>query len=696
MKEITTEQLVKLLDEALSEAPSTGNQDQRLRDKLTKDAEQKNLVPVGATNWAYKWDTTGETDEKGRYKLSPGKFASFKTVDGRFVPIQKNTPSEKPSGPSQQPTAISKTSKSSKPKTSVKAPSGGKFSLAGASKISSRITSHVEHFRESGKINQSVANKFLSMANIIDRASSNLMSNRQRKVDAGRNMLAGLVDRFQLRPDIIDGKKVAISVGRYNKIPTQLKTVLNSSTFNNMLDYASVKPLAPVDSKNNLRWKSAVAFAATPTLKTKHSVETSDEVKEIFDKFETLSGLRESSKELYCVVDENGKFKPSGGSNSREYLAKSIEEDESLDNVIDVLETHMEDLSRYESIGLKPTVGSTISDMVPIAISTLKNYKENLRNLTTKMPDMSMSEVADYVNKTYAEMVVELHSTDATLAGTILKGFAETHMYRQELARGDQAYLPPDNTFPGVDKIRIEKDGDTAGERLSLVQVKYGLSKDDTFGFKTEARTLAYFANDEKYRTIFSHEAGAEGSETGIDSQFITDSEEFSSLLEDADLLDAVTDVDELQAVTSKFITETTLLREQLRGKLRNQKALSSHLSGKLVNGPKMQKQRDELAAGIWNTVDENKILKKFGPAITKKVKDNPLLFINTVALSAVLKTSNGLDKIVNNAQFIKDDSFISKEYIASPSVRNWNIEWSTAGRSSGTLRVGPRIPSKK
>ena len=50
--------------------------------------------------------------------------------------------------------------------------------------------------------------------------------------------------------------------------------------------------------------------------------------------------------------------------------------------------------------------------------------------------------------------MVGLHKSDSDIASSIMKQIAENNLYEQELANGEEVYLPSAGNFPAGDKIK--------------------------------------------------------------------------------------------------------------------------------------------------------------------------------------------------------------------------------------------------
>jgi len=91
-------------------------------------------------------------------------------------------------------------------------------------------------------------------------------------------------------------------------------------------------------------------------------------------------------------------------------------------------------------------------------------------------------------------LMVDLHKADGDIANSIMKQLAENNLYEQELANGEEVYLPSAGNFPAGDKI---KGGTT--ERVSLISCKFGKAG-RIYGCPANYKTIAELHQKESKR----------------------------------------------------------------------------------------------------------------------------------------------------------------------------------------------------
>ena len=101
--------------------------------------------------------------------------------------------------------------------------------------------------------------------------------------------------------------------------------------------------------------------------------------------------------------------------------------------------------------------------------------------------------------------MLDLHKADSDIANSILKQIAENNLYEQELANGEEVYLPSAGNFPAGDKI---KGGTT--ERVALVSCKFGKSG-RIYGCPANSKTICELHQDESKRNNQGQYLGEDG-----------------------------------------------------------------------------------------------------------------------------------------------------------------------------------------
>ena len=119
--------------------------------------------------------------------------------------------------------------------------------------------------------------------------------------------------------------------------------------------------------------------------------------------------------------------------------------------------------------------------------------------------EIPSEEAKDAINDSYNELFSNLHNSDSDAASAVIKQIAENNLYEQELANGEEVYLPSAGNFPGGDKILK-----TGTERVDLISCKFGKSG-RTYGFPANAKAVTQLHPDETKRGRSGQYIGEEG-----------------------------------------------------------------------------------------------------------------------------------------------------------------------------------------
>ena len=216
-------------------------------------------------------------------------------------------------------------------------------------------------------------------------------------------------------------------------------------------------------------------------------------------------------KSLFGPTDDNGNLLSPSSKHSKEYLKFSIKNNVSVDNTIKVLE-------KYASEG----------KLSPDLANSVKAHKQRLNDILEGM-EIPSEEAANAVDESYARMFDELMKQNQDLASRMLKQFAEMRLYDSEIAKGDEAYLPGDGSFPAGDKL-VFKDGAGGTERVSFVSVKYGKSG-DVYGCPANSKALQTLHPDKNKRNRQGQYIGEAGYTLAINDELVSDKETTKSTI---------------------------------------------------------------------------------------------------------------------------------------------------------------------
>ena len=219
--------------------------------------------------------------------------------------------------------------------------------------------------------------------------------------------------------------------------------------------------------------KQGFTTAAKPDLGNENIIKPSDDVRvsQYFESHPVLKKIRPSLHGIFGLKDENGNVKMPSSDYSKDYLAQSIN-NPALQNTIDFAKEQVKN--------------NTVDEGVLIG---LESHKQRMNDIlkNSKIPS---PEAAQAIADSYNKLMVDLHKADAEVANAILKQLAENNLYEQELANGEEVYLPSAGNFPAGDKI---KGGML--ERVSLVSCKWG-KEGRTYGCPANSKTICELHQD--------------------------------------------------------------------------------------------------------------------------------------------------------------------------------------------------------
>ena len=236
---------------------------------------------------------------------------------------------------------------------------------------------------------------------------------------------------------------------------------------------AKVSALVELKTFDAKSVKQGFTTAAKPDLGNENIIKPSDDVRvsEYFESHPVLKKIRPSLHGIFGLKDEDGNVKMPSSDYSKDYLAQSIN-NPALQNTIDFAKEQVKN--------------NTVDEGVLTGLESHKKRMDDiLKNVKIPSPEAAQA-IADSYNK----LMVDLHKADADVANAILKQLAENNLYEQELANGEEVYLPSAGNFPAGDKI---KGGML--ERVSLVSCKWG-KEGRTYGCPANSKTICELHQD--------------------------------------------------------------------------------------------------------------------------------------------------------------------------------------------------------
>ena len=251
---------------------------------------------------------------------------------------------------------------------------------------------------------------------------------------------------------------------------------------------AKVSSLVELKTFDSKGVKQGFTTAAKPDLGNENIIKPSDDkrVAEYFEGHPVLKKIRPALHGIFGIKDENGNVKMPSSEYSKDYLKQSID-NPALQNTIDFAKTQVE--SGGVDVGV---------------LNGLESHKKRMDDIlkTAKIPS---KEAAKSIADSYNTLMIDLHNADSDVASAILKQLAENNLYEQELANGEEVYLPSAGNFPAGDKI---KGGML--ERVSLVSCKFG--KDGrTYGCPANSKSICELHQDKSKQNNQGQYLGEDG-----------------------------------------------------------------------------------------------------------------------------------------------------------------------------------------
>ena len=331
-------------------------------------------------------------------------------------------------------------------------------------------------------VNQTIVNDFKSR---VEKRKADLNSNHQQilkdslnRIDIIYSDTSSNEQKVQAAQWLIDNAGFSTNENRkkayFNKLGGNRKIISGDAGTAKSADLvAKVSSLVELKTFDAKGVKQGFTTAAKPDLGNENIIKPSDDkrVSEYFESHPVLKKIRPGLHGIFGVKDENGNVKMPSSQYSKDYLKQSIE-NPALQNTIDFA---------------KEQVNNNTVDVG--VLNGLESHQKRMGDIlkNAKIPSAEASkEIAD----SYNTLMVDLHNADADVASAILKQLAENNLYEQELANGEEVYLPSAGNFPAGDKI---KGGML--ERVSLVSCKWG-KEGRTYGCPANSKTICELHQD--------------------------------------------------------------------------------------------------------------------------------------------------------------------------------------------------------
>ena len=425
-----------------------------------------------------------------------------------------------------------------------------------------------------------------------------------------------------------DGKKVPVKL--YVKknhdggdVPRSMATMIKSGVWNTSTTMTNLtnelNEYLPEDKKikpniigglGEKELKTLFEKLAKPKFKGDSTFTTKDPtVKSIFKEDTPIGDLKKSMHKIEGPADKDGNLVPCDtDENKRKHIDFLINQNESFDRVKKQCDDFIND----------PNMDEADKQQFRKLKKSIEDYEKDMNEVIKDIPSEAAQKRVDELN---GKLMDDLHNSTPDLAKGMAKQFAENAEVTREIAGGDEVYMPSSGTFPGGDKLVVDREG-TEMVAITGVSVKYGRANENTqiYGFPAEAQSISRFAeinknegeSDEDYkkrktelRTRSGKYAGQEGYTLAVRDDIVTDENKFNETLESSGLDEAVKDKKGLFKLNNQIRDEVNRFIEEQRKK----------------NPPPSEKAiQIQLQGHLNKYFKENKIQERFDKLIDKKV----------------------------------------------------------------------------
>jgi len=426
--------------------------------------------------------------------------------------------------------------------------------------------------------------------------------------------------------------------------------------------------------------KLELSTAAKPDLGDENIVKPKDDpkVQEYFAKHPILQKIRGGLHGIFAVKDKDGSVKMPSSDHPAEYLAQSFRSP-SLQNTINVAR--------------KQAAAGNLDEAVAIS---LEKHQQNLENVlkTIKIPS---KEAKEAIANSYNDLMVELHESDPEVASSILKQIAENNLYEQELANGEEVYLPSAGNFPAGDKI---KGGTT--ERVSLISCKFG-KNGRIYGCPANSKTIVELHQNPAKQNNQGQYLGEEGHTLLINDNLIKGESKEETKEKTTNFIKtslgeinlgntfSAEEIDEISEVTSEYMDEIDRIKTEVAALNPADKEQYWKLFGK-----KLAKIEDKYKKRLGKIVTVEKAAALIGENNAKNlvqkagVKVEALL--SAIEIANNIRTNETLLELEHNKQYYdKDDK---PKFVTSKGTNNpddYSITFRTKrtpGRTGGGCQL--------
>ncbi len=405
--------------------------------------------------------------------------------------------------------------------------------------------------------------------------------------------------------------------------------------------------------------------------------ETDSVVTSIFQKGTPLGDLKESYHEIEGPSDDDGNLVPANTpEGQRTHMRFLVERNQANQRVKDECDKILND----------PNVNESEKEKFRNIKKSIENYEKEMKSIIDKVPS---KEAAKKVEELNAKLMDDLFNSHPDIAGGMAKQIAENALVSEELAAGDEVYMPTSGVFPGGDKIHVTRKGQQV-VGVAGISVKFGRASKETqiYGFPGESQSMAKFSepkrkeneSDDDYekrktdlRTRNGGHVGQEGHTIGVRDDIVTDAKKQEEIIEQSGMSDAITDKKEFHVVTNDVKNEVDRFMAEQRKKVPppSEKAikiqLQKHLKKwmkdnkiderleKCVDRKEFTRQLTGSEDGYYTDKDGNR--RRHSNTLIAQNSD-PIEMINIMSFGSTVREGQGMPSLAWNHQSYEDGEY--------------------------------------
>ena len=439
-----------------------------------------------------------------------------------------------------------------------------------------------------------------------------------------------------------------------------------------------VSSLVELKTFNTSGIKVGFSAAAKPDLGKENEVKPSQDegVANYFSSHKVLQKIRPNLHGLFGVKDENGKVKMPSSDHSKDYLAQSIN-NPALQNTIDYAKEQIKN--------------GTIDEGV---LSSLENHQKRMQDVLNNY-EIPSEEASKAIADTYNDLMVGLHKADSDIANSIMKQLAENNLYEQELANGEEVYLPSAGNFPAGDKIK----GGTL-EKVSLISCKFGKAG-RVYGCPANSKTICELHQDESKQNNQGQYLGEDGYTLLINDDLIRGEDKSSTVsktenfikdtLNEVNLGNTFSDeeISKMSIITADYMEEIDKIKEEVKDETPVSRKWKL-FGNKLKDIEKEYKEKlgdvitEEHASALIGKNNAKNLVQQGG------VKVEALM--SAIEIANNIRTNESLNDLEHNKQFYDEND--EPNFVTSKGTQNpddYSITFRTkrtAGRTGGGCQL--------